>query len=172
MTIQATSTSRIRTAFPGWLDLAGRVSSRTLAEYRYDATNYLTFCTDTGLEPLDADIDAPKLLPNTINRRFTAIKRLAKASAILKRLPAATAQEFSLVENAQMAPLRHHYEKMPVPKSSRQRCGPWSRPRTRGRCWDFATGPYCRRSPVAVRACKRHHVCLQTSPFSAHNHRE
>jgi integrase/recombinase XerD len=86
MRVDTTSTARIRTVFPGWLDLAGRVSSRTLAEYRYDAS---------------------QLSPNTINRRLAAIKRLAKASAILKRLPAATAQEFSLVENAQVAPLRH-----------------------------------------------------------------
>jgi integrase/recombinase XerD len=116
MTVPATSTARIRAVFPGWLDLAGRVSSRTLAEYRYDATNYLTFCADWDVDPLDADslrawrhhmIDASTLSPNTINRRLAAIKRLVKASAILKRLPAATAQEFSLVENAQIAPLRH-----------------------------------------------------------------
>jgi len=120
MSVDATSTARIRVVFPGWLDLAGRVSSRTLAEYRYDATNYLTFCADMGIEPLHADslrawrnhmIDASKLSPNTINCRLAAIKRLVKASAILKRLPAATAQEFSLVENAQMAPLRHQLRK-------------------------------------------------------------
>ena len=120
MTVHMTSTARIRAVFSGWLDLAGRVSSRTLAEYRYDATNYLTFCTDMRIEPLDADslrawrnhmIDASKLSPNTINRQLAAIKRLAKASPILKCLPAATAQEFSLVENAQVAPLRHRLRK-------------------------------------------------------------
>jgi integrase/recombinase XerD len=102
--------------FPGWLDLAGRVSSRTLTEYRYDATHYLTFYTDAGIAPLEANslrawrhhmIDATELSPNTINRRLAAIKRLAKASAILKQLPADAAHEFSLVENAQVASLRH-----------------------------------------------------------------
>ena len=116
MTVNTTSTASIRAVFPGWLDLSGRVSSRTLAEYRYDATNYLTYCTDMGTDPLDADslrawrnhmIDASNLSPNTINRRLAAIKRLAKASAILKHLPAAIAQEFSLVENTQVAPLPH-----------------------------------------------------------------
>jgi hypothetical protein len=98
--------------FPGWLDLAGRVSSRTLTEYRYDATHYLAFCTDAGLAPLEADslrawrhymIDATQLSPNTINRRLAAIKRLAKASAILKQLPADAAHEFTLVENAHVS---------------------------------------------------------------------
>jgi integrase/recombinase XerD len=116
MTVHPLSTARIRAVFPGWLDLAGRVSSRTLTEYRYDATHYLTFCTDAGLAPLEADslrawrhhmIDATELSPNTINRRLAAIKRLAKASAILKQLPADAAHEFTLVENAQVASLRH-----------------------------------------------------------------
>lgn len=116
MIIHSSSTARIRTVFPGWLDLAGRVSSRTLAEYRYDAANYLEFCSDTKVEPLDADslrswrnhmIETSELSPNTINRRLSAIKRLTKASAILKQLPADVAHEFSLVENVQHASLRH-----------------------------------------------------------------
>lgn len=110
------STARIRTIFPGWLDLAGRVSSRTLTEYRYDAARYLSFCAVEKMRPLDADslrawrnhmIDATDLSPNTINRRLAAIKRLAKASAVLKEVPADAAHAFSLVENAQVSSLRH-----------------------------------------------------------------
>jgi integrase/recombinase XerD len=116
MTPTEASAANVCAVFPGWLDLASRVSRRTLAEYRYDATRYLAFCAEMDLTPLDADalrtwrnhmVDASGLSPNTMNRRLATVKRLAKASAILKRLPAATAHEFALVENAQLAPLRH-----------------------------------------------------------------
>ncbi|ETW92201.1 MAG: hypothetical protein ETSY1_44700 [Candidatus Entotheonella factor] len=116
MSAAATSTASIRRLFPGWLDLAGRVSGRTLTEYRLDATHYLIYCAAADVEPLDAEslrawrnhmVEGTQLSPHTINRRLAAIKRLTKASAVLKELPSAIAHEFSLVENAQVSPLRH-----------------------------------------------------------------
>lgn len=40
--------------FPGILDLADRVASSTLNEYRLDAGHYLRYCQRHELEPLSA----------------------------------------------------------------------------------------------------------------------
>ncbi len=101
--------------FPGLLDLAGRVTARTLTEYRRDVNRYLVFCLIENREPREpqslrawrADMaDHTALSPNTINRRLAAVKRVVRSTALLGDMTMDVAYGFSLVESVQVSPLR------------------------------------------------------------------
>ncbi len=101
--------------FSGLLDLAGRVTTRTLVEYRRDTHLYLVFCIIESREPNEpqslrawqADMaDHTTLSPNTINRRLVAIKRVIRSTALLGDLSMDVAHGFSLVEPVQVSTLR------------------------------------------------------------------
>ncbi len=112
--------SEITQHFSGLLDLAGRVNSRTLTEYRRDVSLYLRFCQPEGRVPDEPQslrawrvhmADHTRLSPNTINRRLAAVKRVVRATALLGDLPLDIAHGFSLVEPVQIAPLRARLRK-------------------------------------------------------------
>jgi integrase/recombinase XerD len=108
--------ARVVAVFPGFVDLPGRVSPRTLSEYHDDVNHYLNFCAwekDKARDPasgrawLTSMVDHSELSPNTINRRLAALRTLIRLSAAYGDLDAARAYGFEAIKAVRENALRH-----------------------------------------------------------------
>lgn len=121
--------------FPGAFYLGGRLTTRTLYNYRNDGAHYFQFCALDKDKALDASslrawrehmVKDTLLSPNTINGRLVSVKSLVRASAAMGLVDEAVAYQFSLVERVKPSALRHRLRadaRVPVtPEEMRRIC--------------------------------------------------